>query len=357
MPSEFHCRADDDFTAWLEAANGSIVATAYDANAVLVIGYDGAQVRVLARRFERPLGIDVDGDRMALATRYDITLFTHDEVLARSYDPSALGRYDGLFLPRASFHIPELNVHEVSFGAEGVWFVNTRFSCLAMLSESQSFETRWRPDFVTELVPEDRCHLNGFAMRSGKPGLATAFAATDTAGGWRDGKRAGGVLIDVDSGEQIVGGLCMPHSPRLHKNAVWVLNSGAGELLTIDTSGRAETVCRLPGYTRGLVFVGDCALVGLSKVRERHIFGEFPLAERSAELACGIAVVDLKSGQQVGLLTMSGAVTEVFDVRFFRELTRVNLLRSDSEASRTAVTSGNVRYWLRPEDERHDQSR
>jgi uncharacterized protein (TIGR03032 family) len=149
----------------------------------------------------------------------------------------------------------------------------------------------------------------------------------------------------------------MPHSPRLHADAMWVLNSGAGELLTIDRSGRAEVVCRLPGYARGLAFVGHCALVGLSKVRERHIFGEFPLAERSSELLCGIAVVDLKSGRQIGMLTMSGAVTEVFDVRFVPGLTRLNVLRSDSEASRTAVAAGETRYWLRPEDQRNEPSR
>lgn len=357
MPSEFHCRADDGFAAWLEAAKGSIVATAYDANAVLVVGYDGAQIRVLARRFARPLGIDVDGDRIALATRYDVTLFAHDGVLARSYDPIVPDRYDGLFLPRVSFHIPDMNVHEIGFGNDSVWIVNTRFSCLAGMSESQSFEARWRPDFVTDLVPEDRCHLNGLAMQSGRPRAVTALAVSDTAGGWRSEKRTGGVLIDVDSGERILEGLSMPHSPRCHADSLWVLNSGAGEMLRIDRSGRAETICRLSGYTRGLAFVGDHALVGLSRVRERHIFGDFPLSERSAELICGIALVDTRSGHQVGLLSMYGSVSELFDIRFVPALTRVNLVRSDSDACRMAVIAGEIRYWLRPEDERHDQSR
>jgi uncharacterized protein (TIGR03032 family) len=168
---------------------------------------------------------------------------------------------------------------------------------------------------------------------------------------------AGGAVIDVDSGEPIVGGLCMPHSPRLHAGTSWVLNSGAGELLAIDRAGRAETVCRLDGYARGLAFADGCALVGLSKVRERHIFGDFPLARRAADLTCGVAVVDLKSARQIGLLSMAGAVTEVFDVRFVPGLRRTNVLRSDSEEARAAVTSGEVRYWLRPEDERHDDGR
>jgi uncharacterized protein (TIGR03032 family) len=356
-PTGFQFRADDGFVSWLDAAGGTLLVTAYDANALLVIGYDGVQVKVLARHFERPLGIDVDGDRLALATRNAITLFTHDAVLARSYDPAAPGRYDGLFVPRASYHIPELNAHEIAFGGTDLWFVNTRFSCLATPSATQSFEARWRPGFISALVPEDRCHLNGLAMRHGKPALVTIFAATDTATGWRTGSHTGGAVIDADSGEPVVGGLCMPHSPRLHAGTAWVLNSGAGELLAIDRGGRVETVCRLDGYARGLAFAGGCALMGLSKVRERHIFGEFPLARRAAELTCGIAVVELNSGRQVGMLSMAGAVTEVFDVRFVPDLRRINVLRADSDEARAAVTSGDARYWLRPEDERHDDGR
>jgi uncharacterized protein (TIGR03032 family) len=218
----------------------------------------------------------------------------------------------------------------------------------------RSFEARWRPRFISALVPEDRCHLNGLAMRCGKPALVTVFAATDTAAGWRGCAKSAGALIDVETGEAIAAGLCMPHSPRLHAGKTWVLNSGAGELLSIDASGRADTVCRLDGYARGLAFANGCALVGLSKVRERHIFSDFPLARRAAGLTCGIAVVDLESGRQAGMLSMEGAVTEVFDVRFVPGLTRTNVLRSDSEEARAAVTSGEVRYWLRPEDEQPD---
>lgn len=354
MPTGFQFQAHDDFASWLEESGGSLLVTAYDANALLVIGYDGTQVKVLARRFERPLGIDVDGARLALATRHDIMLFSHDDVLARSYDPAAPDRYDGLFVPRASYHTAELDVHEIAFGGEDLWFANTRFSCLATPSATQSFEERWRPGFISALVPEDRCHLSGVAMRNGRPAAVTVFAATDTAAGWRDAGNACGAVVDVDTGEPVVGGLCMPHSPRIHAGRTWVLNSGAGELLAIDASGRAETVCRLDGYARGLAFAHGSALVGLSKVRERHVFGDFSLARRAAGLTCGIGVVDLASGRQVGLLSMAGAVTEVFDVRFVPGLTRVNVLRSDSQEARAAVASGEARFWLRPQDERND---
>jgi uncharacterized protein (TIGR03032 family) len=291
---------------------------------------------------------------MLLASRYELTMFTRDDVLARTYDPTAPDRYNGLYIPRWSHHVPELNIHEIGFGTDDVWLTNTRFSCLATLSDSQSFEPRWRPRFISALVPEDRCHLNGLAMRDGKPDLVTVFAPSDIVCGWRERKRSGGAIIHVDSGDFVIEGLCMPHSPRWHRDAIWVLNSGAGELLTVDSSGRAKCVCRLSGYARGLTFVGECAVVGLSQVRERHIFDDFPLAERHRELACGVVVVDTHTGRRIGQLTMSGAVTEVFEVRFVPGLTRLNLLRSDSQEAHSAVVFDEVRYWLRPEDERRD---
>ena len=133
---------------------------------------------------------------------------------------------------------------------------------------------------MTDLVPEDRCHLNGLAVRDGQPRYVTALGTTDTAGGWRERKADGGVLIDVRTSEILVRGLSMPHSPRWYDNRLWVLNSGTGELLVVDPeSGRCDVACSLPGYLRGLTFVGPYALVGLCKIREKHIFGGLPVQQ------------------------------------------------------------------------------
>ncbi len=95
-------------------------------------------------------------------------------------------------------------------------------------------------------------------------------------------KATGGVLIDVETGEIMLGGLAMPHSPRWHDGRLWMLNSGAGELLLVDPQQRpgARSYAGLPGYLRGLCFRGPYALVGLSKIRERHIFGGLPVQQR-----------------------------------------------------------------------------
>ena len=101
---------------------------------------------------------------------------------------------------------------------------------MATLSPDYSFVPLWQPPFISKLVPEDRCHLNGLAMVEGKPGYMTACSATDTAAGWRNCRSDGGVVIDVKQNEIIATGLSMPHSPRWYKGKLWLLNSGTGEL-------------------------------------------------------------------------------------------------------------------------------
>src|SRR5436190_6464637 len=206
----------------------------------------------------------------------------------------------------------------MAYGAGGeLWFVNTRFSCLATLDPESSFVPRWRPPFVTELEPSDRCHLNGLAMVDGKPKYVTALGETNTPAGWRANKAKGGVLMEVDSGEILCRGLSMPHSPRWYGGRLCVCESGSGTLGTVDlNTGRYEAVAAVPGFTRGLDFAGDLAFVGLSQVRESAVFSGIPITERLApeQRTCGVCVVDLRRGEAVALLRFPSGVQEVFAV-------------------------------------------
>lgn len=124
------------------------------------------------------------------------------------------------------------------------------------------------------------------------------------------------MVIDVDSGEVLVRGLSLLHSPRWHDNQLWVLNSGAGELWAVDPrTGRHAVVCTLQGYLRGLCLVGPFALVGLSQIREKHIFGGLPVQQRFRKLLCGVALVDLRSGELAGLLEFTSGCQELYDVQ------------------------------------------
>jgi uncharacterized protein (TIGR03032 family) len=118
------------------------------------------------------------------------------------------------------------------------------------------------------------------------------------------------------SGPIVARGLSMPHSPRWHDGRLWLLASGTGGLVTIDpATGMKETVARLPGFTRGLAFVGPYAFIGLSKIRASSAMDGVPLAQRRDELKCGVAVVDVRRGMTVALLEFQTAVEEIFDVQ------------------------------------------
>jgi uncharacterized protein (TIGR03032 family) len=197
-----------------------------------------------------------------------------------------------------------------------LWIVNTRFSCLCSPDPDYSFVPRWRPPFITGLAAEDRCHLNGLTVVDHRPKYVTVLGQSDTAGGWRATKSHGGCLLDIESGEPIARGLSMPHSPRVHEDRLWLLESGTGQLLQIDAAtGQSETVTSLPGFTRGLTFAGPYAFVGLSRIRETSAMNGVPLAERRVQLKCGVAAVDLRTGEVIGLLEFQTAVEEIFDVQ------------------------------------------
>jgi len=208
----------------------------------------------------------------------------------------------------------------VYLGADGrPIFVNTLFGCIAVVSDDHSFRPLWRPPFLSRLAAEDRCHLNGMAVANGRARFATAVSQSDIADGWRDKRVGGGIVIDVDTGEIVASGLSMPHSPRLHAGRLWLTNSAIGEFgyVELDT-GRFVSVAFCPGYARGLTFIDGQAVVGLSLAREDHTFAGLPLAEqleaRNADARCGLAVIDLQTGDMVNWVRIEGVVRELYDV-------------------------------------------
>ncbi len=295
------------------------------------------------------MGLAVDGDRLALATAEDLIVFANAKLLAADYLEK--GQYDALYLPRMSYHTGDLNLHDLGFGKEGLWAVNTRFGCLVQLSDTYSFIPRLASAvFIAFGAPEDRCHLNGLAMVDGEPRYVTALGKTDTPRGWVATKATGGIVMDVRSNQIIREDLCMPHSPRWREGKLWVLNSGLGELWTIDpVNGGYEVIAQLPGYLRGLDFIGPYALIGMSKVRSRHVFAGLPVQQRCPQLTCGVAVVDTRNGTCVGMLEFTDAAEELYDVIYLPGVFTPTILNRKQEASRQGITSPDFAYWIRPE--------
>jgi uncharacterized protein (TIGR03032 family) len=313
-PVAFHYTQPDSFVALLQQLGASLLVSTYQANKLLVVRAARSGLSTLVRTFERPMGIAVDERRLALGTRNQIWLLRNAPDIAPRIEPA--GTHDACYVPRSSHVTGDIGVHEMAWVGDELWSVSTRFSCLCTLDPEYSFVPRWQPPFITALEAEDRCHLNGLAIIDGQPRYVTALGETDTRDGWRKNKPEGGCLIDIPSGEFVARGLSMPHSPRWHEGRLWLLESGTGQLAFIDIStGRRESVIELPGFARGLALIGPYAFIGLSKIRESSAMDGVPLASRRDELKCGIAAVDLRSGQIIGLLEFQTAVEEIFDAQ------------------------------------------
>lgn len=313
--------ASRGFGGILEELGGSVAFTTYQSGRLFFVGATpGKGLHISERRFPRPMGLAVsdDGRQLYLASQFQ--LFRFDNFLPPGQ--TADGGEDAVFVPRVAWYTGDLDAHDVGIGADGTpVFVNTSFGCLAAVSNGYSFRTVWKPPFLSQIVREDRCHLNGLAMEAGKPRYVSAVSRSDVVDGWRDRRQNGGIVMDVTTDSVVCQGLSMPHSPRLKDGQLWVLNSGQGTLGRIDPDSQTYTpVAFCPGYARGLALVGKYAMVGLSRPRENRTFKglqlDAELAKRDVEARCGILIIDTETGGVAAWLRIEGAVTELYDVQF-----------------------------------------
>lgn len=297
----------------LGSLNLSLLLSTYQAGKLVSIGSHASKPTFSFHSFDQVMGVAVGRGRIAVGTRREIHFLRAAHDVAATVPPK--GFYDGCFLTRASRTTGRIHGHDLAFGSDGLWIVNTLFSCLCTLDGDFNFFPRWKPPFVTQLIDQDRCHLNGLALEDGMPRYVTVLGITDEPEGWRRNKKSGGAILDVVSGGVVSCGLSMPHSPRLYAGKLWVLNSGCGELATVDVkTGRLQVVASFPGYTRGLSFHGKYAFVGLSRIRETNVFGGLPIGEYADKLQCGLGIVDIETGYTVASLSFQTGVDELFAV-------------------------------------------
>ncbi len=160
------------FPAILDQLGLSVFVTTYQAGKLVVLRSDGEVLNTHFRGFSKPMGLACAGDRMAIGTGCEIREYHNVPAVARRLEPA--GRHDACFLPRLGHWTGDVQIHEMAWGHDELWFVNTRFSCLCTLDRIHNFVPRWRPPFITELAPEDRCHLNGLCLVEGRPAFVTA---------------------------------------------------------------------------------------------------------------------------------------------------------------------------------------
>ena len=307
----------------------SMAITSYQSGLLYLIGRNSPNgIHIHQTALPRPMGVCLDRPLNSKDAVRSLTLVSGFQILRFE---NVLGEgqianesFDVCYAPRRIHYTGNLDSHDVGVDAEGrPVFVNTRFNCLSVPSTRHSFETIWRPKFISDLVDEDRCHLNGLAMLDGKPKYVTAVSRSDTIDGWRDRRSSGGIVIDVETDEVVCNGLSMPHSPRIHRGNLWILNAGTGELGVIEFSdkekqkGEFKPKVFCPGFLRGLRFYGNLAFVGLSKPRYKRFEGlalDEKLKEADSEPWCGVQIIDLARSTCVDWFRIDGNIGELYDI-------------------------------------------
>ena len=330
LPIPFHYTHSRTLPKLLWGLGCTLVVSTYQAGKVIFIrAISPEAIEQHFLDFPRPMGLAVSDQRIAVATRDEVVVLTsisaEGSTESRYVDSgSVIREAERSYVQEKTYFSGEVDTHDLAWGKDGLWAINTLLSSMALTDENSDFEVQWRPPFVGDVVPEDRCHLNSMAMVDGQPEYVTAFGKMNTFEGWRENKASGGILMNVPSREIVLEGLPMPHSPRVYDGKLYLLLSATGELVCAEPeTGRYEVVAQLPGFVRGMARCGDYLFVGLSKLRKTSsTFAALPISEQAA--FSGIVVVALSEGRIVDHLTYETGVEEIYDVQALPERTAIN---------------------------------
>lgn len=365
---DFSCQYTENLPAFFKHLNISLAFTSYQAGRLMLIRSDGQHLDVNFKEFPRPMGLSVNGKGLTMGTftqvlqfqredgllekikqplptietditapritpkeavpsaeiQKDTATLTDEQKKRTAYEESLYApmdeRVDACYITRASHYTGMINIHDIAWGDAGLWAVNSSFSCLCTLEPDFSFVPQWKPYFISELAPEDRCHLNGMALRDGKPAYVTTFSTFDQPGQWRKSREFTGTLMDVASNSILLSNLAMPHSPRWYGDKVYFCASGEGRVCSYDPrTGDMAVIAEVPGFTRGMDFYGPFLFVGLSKMRASDVARPAPLTERYEQTLSGIWIIRLDDNRPVGHMSFTGNLDQIYDVAVLPE--------------------------------------
>lgn len=343
----FTCTHSPDIAEFLQKLNITVAISTYQTNRLIFLSAKDRDTLVqLNKIFPKPMGIDYQNEKLALALKDELVIAKGSKELAKIY-PDKRVKYDTFFVPTMKYLTGELFLHDIHISNGGVYAINTLFSTISFIDGEEGFKNIWRPEFISELAPEDRCHLNGMAIKDDKPKYVTALGDGNSKGSWRENKLSGGVLIDVETNEVILKNLPMPHSPRFYKGELYMLLSATGELIKVDVKNKSyEVIKKFKGFVRGLDFYKDFAFVGLSKLRKTSVeFGDMPIAKDSIE--CGVDVCYLPNKQLTGSIRYETTVEELYDVKILPNIKRASILNETTKYE--PIYSNDVAFWATKE--------
>ncbi len=325
---------------FFQQTNTTILLSTYQTNKIMIIGQENGQFDIRYKYFPRPMGMCKKDEKLYAGLGHGIYQFSNYASVASTYEGG--NRYDACYIPQNIHFTGDIDIHEMEFANNELYFINTKFSCLCIKDSNSSFKPIWKPPFISLLQPIDKCHVNGFTTRDNEPRYITALGKTDEPLGWRKNKANGGILMDIKTDEILLEGLSMPHSPRWINNRLYFLESGKGAISYFDfDTKKSVEIARVPGFTRGLDILGDFAFIGVSKVRESATFSGLEIT-KLAKRVSGVWIVNLLTGDIVSFVEFTSGLDEVFAITVLAHK-KVELFNPDQNESK-------INYLISEED-------
>ena len=347
----FSCTFTPNFPELLQQLNCSLAISTFQAGKLIFISPKNENELIqVTRTFHSPMGMAVKGDKLAIATKSSVIVTKNSASLAKSY-PKFPNTYDSFYLPMATYFTGNVDLHDLHYVGKHLWAVNTSFSCLATIDDDFSFTPRWKPNFISKLSSEDRCHMNGLAVDGDKLKYVSALGSGDSAQSWREGITKNGVIIDIESNEIIAKDLAMPHAPRIYDGKLYVLLSAAQKLVEVNPSnGQMTDVVHIPGFVRGMAKRGEVLFVATSKLRKNSsTFKDLDIAEKANEAS--ISAIHLPTGAIIGKMTYLSSVDEIYDLQVLENKMRPNIANTLKDTHLQGLITPQDTFWASMEKE------
>jgi uncharacterized protein (TIGR03032 family) len=282
-----------------------VVISCYDVEHTIGGGlftFDGRELSRIDRL--STTGIDTDGVRFA-------------RVLWSEHGrPCQIAIYDQTGLKKTFVVESASNPHDLRFDKDQLLLVATAENHVLWMDALTGCERkRWSPN-----EQPDSWHLNSLCRHNGH-WIVSAFGRFEETKQWdKSGRPRSGLLLDLEVGTEVLGGLYAPHTPRFVDGNWLVCNSADGDILLIDpSSGEVVRKGCLGGWTRGLAVAEKVIFAGVSAGRK----------SMSSTQGSRLALIDRSTFEVIAQIDIPGR--EIYDVEFVPEALVQSLQRAASD--------------------------
>lgn len=349
--SEVNVEFGDGFINWLSENSCNLVISAYKKNTIFSIGtvtIDSKKHSLLWMHFfRRPTGLCYSHKSLIIGTIKE--LFHYRDIGPVSFKNCSVNKFTNVFMPFKIDITTDIDIHDITVDRSNqIYFVSALFNSICKPSTScgDFFDIHWKPPWISQIVPEDRCHLNGLCTRDGILRYVTSVSQADIINGWRDKRLNGGIIYDLVENRVIMSGLSMPHSPRWYQDKLWILEAGSGYFGYIENTQFIQKTF-IPGFIRGLTFVNDrFAIICSSQDRHDNSFNNLQLHQlltsKNTTSKCGVFIVDLTTFEIVNYMIFNKGPIELYDVVAIPQSESTRLIELDDSFIQTFNKQGIV---------------